>query len=80
MAGLGLSLISAHTIEAEVASNRIAVLDVVGLPIIRHWFLVRRANWNPTPVGEAIWDFTTAHAGEYMPDVLGRAARALVPA
>ena len=80
MAGLGLSLISAHTIEAEVESRRVAVLDVVGLPIIRHWFLVRRANWNPTPVGEAIWDFTTAHAGEYMPDVLGRNAPALVPA
>ena len=80
MAGLGLSLISAHTIEAEVESHRVAVLDVVGLPIIRHWFLVRRANWNPTPVGESIWDFTIKHASEFMPDVLGRNAPALVPA
>ena len=67
MAGLGLSLISAHTIEAEVNAGRLAVLDVKGLPIIRQWFLVRRANWIPTPVGEAIWDFTVAHAAEFMP-------------
>ena len=69
MAGLGLSLISAHTIEAEVASGRLAILDVKGLPIIRQWYLVRRANWTPTPVGEAIWDFAVAHAAEFMPNV-----------
>ena len=67
MAGLGLSLISAHTIEAEVAAGRLKVLDVEGLPIIRQWFLVRRANWTPTPVGEAIWDFACRRAGEFMP-------------
>ncbi len=67
MAGLGLSLISAHTIDAELSSGRIAVLDVKGLPMIRRWFLVRRANWTPTPVGAAIWDFATARAAEFMP-------------
>jgi DNA-binding transcriptional LysR family regulator len=67
MAGLGLSLISAHTIEKELEAGRLAVLDIKGLPIIRQWFLVRRANWTPTPVGEAIWDFTVAHAAEHMP-------------
>ena len=70
MAGLGLSLISAHTIEAELAAGRLAVLDVKGLPIIRQWFLVRRANWTPTPVGEAIWDFATARAAEFMPTLI----------
>ena len=72
IAGLGLSLISAHTIEAEVESRRIAVLDVKGLPILRQWFLVRRANWTPTPVGEAFWAFAVEHAAAAMPDVLGR--------
>ncbi len=67
MAGLGLSLISSHTVEAELATGRLAVLDVVGLPIIRQWFLVRRANWSPTPLGQAMWDFTIKHAAEFMP-------------
>ena len=70
MAGLGLSLISAHTIEAELATGRLAVLDVKGMPIIRQWFIVRRANWTPTPVGEAIWDFAAAHAAEFMPTLM----------
>ena len=74
MAGLGLSLISAHTIEAELATGRLAVLDVEGLPIVRQWYLVRRANWTPTPVGEAIWDFTTARAAEFMPALISSAA------
>ena len=78
MAGLGLSLISAHTIEAEVDSGRLAILDVKGLPIIRQWYLVRRANWTPTPVGEAMWDFAAAHAGEFLPNVA--MAPALEPA
>ncbi len=78
MAGLGLSLISAHTIDAELSSGRIAVLDVIGLPIVRKWFLVRRANWTPTPVGVAIWDFATARAGSFMPAFDLR--RALEPA
>ena len=67
MAGLGLSLISAHTIDAEAAAGRLAVLDVIGLPIVRQWFLVRRGSWSPTPVGEAIWDFASRRAGEFMP-------------
>jgi LysR family transcriptional regulator, low CO2-responsive transcriptional regulator len=75
IAGLGLSLISAHTIEAELASGRLAILDVVGLPIVRQWFLVRRANWTPTPVAEAFWEFATAHAASCMPDVLAQGRR-----
>ena len=74
MAGLGLSLISVHTIEAELLSHRIAVLDIKGLPVIRNWFLVRRANWTPTPVGEAIWEFATAHAAEFMPTAFSETA------
>ena len=71
MAGLGLSLISAHTIEAEVEGQRLAILDVKGLPIVRQWFLVRRANWSPTPVGEALWTFACEHAARFMPQVAG---------
>jgi DNA-binding transcriptional LysR family regulator len=67
IAGLGLSLISAHTIEAEIATNKLAILDVKGLPIVRQWFLVRRANWSPTPVGTAFWDFATKNASAFMP-------------
>src|SRR5579863_326252 len=53
MAGLGLALLSAHTIEAELESGRLAVLDVVGLPLLRQWFVVRRADRAPTAIAQA---------------------------
>lgn len=71
IAGLGLSLISAHTVEVEVASGLLAVLDVAGLPLMRQWFLVRRENWTPTPIGEAFWEFAVAHARDLMPALAG---------
>jgi DNA-binding transcriptional LysR family regulator len=58
MAGLGLALISAHTIEAEVESGRLVVLDVKGLPIFRQWFIVRRGDRSFSPVSQAMWEFT----------------------
>lgn len=71
MAGLGIALISAHTIEAEVESGRIAVLDVQGLPIMRQWFIVRRADRPVSPIGQAIWDFTLAEAPRLLPKLPG---------
>lgn len=41
MAGLGIAFISAHTIAVEVEEERLAVLDVAGTPLVRHWYLVR---------------------------------------
>ena len=49
MAGLGLSLISAHTIASEVAARRLAILKVPGLPIVRQWFVVRRTDRDLLP-------------------------------
>lgn len=43
-AGLGLGVISARTIELELEAGRLAVLPVEGFPILRHWYVVRRAQ------------------------------------
>ncbi len=67
MAGLGLALLSAHTIEAEIASARLAILDIVGLPLLRQWFVVRRADRTPTPIAQAMWDFALAEAPKLLP-------------
>ena len=39
-AGLGLGMVSAHTVELEVAAGRLALLDVVSFPIVKRWFVV----------------------------------------
>ena len=70
MAGLGLALISAHTIEAEVAAGRLVVLDVVGLPIMREWFVVHRADHVLSPIGQAMWDFTVQEGKDFLPKVV----------
>ncbi|HFB55382.1 MAG TPA: LysR family transcriptional regulator, partial [Hellea balneolensis] len=37
MAGLGIALISEHTVMAELAQKRLVALDFSGLPILRKW-------------------------------------------
>lgn len=41
-AGLGLGIVSRHTLELELALERLHVLDVESFPIMRHWYLVHR--------------------------------------
>jgi len=43
-AGLGLGIVSRHTLEWELALDRLAVLDVESFPIMRHWYLVHRSS------------------------------------
>jgi DNA-binding transcriptional LysR family regulator len=67
MAGLGLTLISAHTIEEEVAEGRLAVLDIKGLPIIRQLFVVHRADRVLTPPVRAMWDYMISEGRSFLP-------------
>ena len=39
-AGLGLSVLSLHTLTLEGTEGPVAVLDVEGFPILRHWYIV----------------------------------------
>jgi LysR family transcriptional regulator, low CO2-responsive transcriptional regulator len=56
MAGLGIALISAHTIEAEVEDGRLAVLEVDGLPVVRAWYVVKRREKRLLPAATALWE------------------------
>ncbi len=38
--GLGVAVLSATTVSSELALKELAVLDVLGLPLIRHWHVV----------------------------------------
>lgn len=71
MAGLGIALISAHTIALEVEQKRLAVLDLEGLPIWRQWFSVSRAERTLTPVMKAFEDFLLARGATFLPRVGG---------
>jgi LysR family transcriptional regulator for metE and metH len=67
MAGMGVALLSAHTIAAEVADGRLTVLDVEGLPIVRQWFVVRRSERRLLPAAKALWDHLRVSGADFLP-------------
>jgi len=63
-AGLGLAVVSSHTLELELETNRIAVLDVQDFPIMRHWYVVHPRSKRLSPVAQVFRKFVLegAHA------------------
>jgi DNA-binding transcriptional LysR family regulator len=56
-AGLGLGILSQQTLEMELALQRLVVLPVEDFPIMRHWYLVHRADKRLSPVAHAFKQF-----------------------
>ena len=67
-AGMGISLLSLHTIELELKTRRLAVLDVLGLPIVRDWHVVHLAAKRLSPVAQAFRGFLLSTAGKLLPE------------
>ena len=56
IAGLGIALISYHTVVEEIRSGRLIALDFVGLPIVRQWFLVHPSDTPPHGAAKSVFD------------------------
>lgn len=69
MAGMGVAFISAHTIAMEVEIGRLAILDVIGAPVMRQWFTVRRADRAPSPAIGAFETFARRRGRDFLPVV-----------
>ena len=61
-AGLGLGVVSIHTLEMELTLKRLTVLDVEDFPILRHWRLVYRRDKRFSAVARAFHDFIVEEA------------------
>jgi DNA-binding transcriptional LysR family regulator len=61
-AGMGLGVVSSHTIELEVETGRLVILDVEGFPIKRHWYMVYRKGKRLSPPAKAFHDFVLAES------------------
>jgi DNA-binding transcriptional LysR family regulator len=57
IAGMGVSLLSNHTIIRELAAGSLVVLDVQGFPMMSHWYVVHRRNKRLPPVALAFRSF-----------------------
>lgn len=56
-AGLGLGIVSIHTLALELETRWLVVLDVREFPILRHWYVVQRRGKRLSPVAQAFKDF-----------------------
>jgi LysR family transcriptional regulator, low CO2-responsive transcriptional regulator len=69
MAGLGIAFLSGHTIEQEIELGRLAILDVVGLPVHRQWYAVSRSDRKLSHALGAFQEFLQAQGPKLLPDL-----------
>lgn len=67
MAGLGLALLSAHTVHSELAEGKLVTLSLPRLPIMRDWYLIYRTDEALTPAAEVVRDFILGMEGRFLP-------------
>ncbi len=67
MAGLGIALISAHTVAWELEEGRLGLIRAPGLPMMRQWQVVRRREKHLLPAAEALWSFLAARGAAFLP-------------
>jgi LysR family transcriptional regulator, low CO2-responsive transcriptional regulator len=67
IAGLGIAFISAHTVAVELADGRLVALDVVGLPVMRTWFIVNLAKKRLLPSAQALRQFMIDEGQSFLP-------------
>lgn len=65
-AGLGLAVVSIHTLEVELEAHRLAILNVAGFPLKRHWFIVQRKGKRLSPVAQAFRQFVLDEAERFV--------------
>jgi DNA-binding transcriptional LysR family regulator len=66
MAGIGVSLISLHTLLLELRTGEIALLDVNGTPIERTWQIVHLRSKQLSPTSVVFRQFLLDHAATHL--------------
>ncbi len=72
MAGMGISLLSLHTLPLELKTAEICILDVLGTPIERTWYVVRMNNKRLLPAGVKFREFLLNEAAKGLESEFGR--------
>lgn len=66
MAGMGLSFLSLRTIRHELASGHLVLLDLVGLPVMRQWYVTHMSAKRLSPAAKALKSFLIEEGGPLM--------------
>jgi DNA-binding transcriptional LysR family regulator len=74
--GLGLSFLSLHALGPDAAPKSLVALDVEGLPIRRHWYIVYPAGKRLSVVAQAFYAHLKAEGSQIrFPQLAGFSAR-----
>jgi DNA-binding transcriptional LysR family regulator len=71
MANMGISFISSHTVGLELAARKLVILDVVGLPIIRDWYVIHLRDKVLAPIPAAFRTFLLEHGAGIIQKTVG---------
>ena len=63
-AGLGLGLVSRHTLDMELKLGQLVILDVQDTPILRHWYIVHRPGKRFSSAAQRFIDFMRTDASK----------------
>ncbi len=63
--GLGLGIVSLHTIRRELDDGRLVILDVESFPLMRKWYLAHRSGKKLSRAAEAFKTFVRERAWEF---------------
>ena len=66
LAGMGVSLLSLHTVGLELETGRLVTLDVAGLPVVRQWYVAHLAQKRLSPVTIACKRFFLEEAAAFI--------------
>ena len=59
-ANMGLGILSRHSIELELETGRLAILNVEHFPLLRHWYIVHRKSKRLSTAAQAFKQFLLA--------------------
>lgn len=68
-AGLGLGVVSIHTLEHELREKRLTMVNAEGFPIRRSWYLVQSKDKRLSPLAEKFRDYVLEQANRLNPDI-----------
>ncbi|HEU5438423.1 MAG TPA: LysR family transcriptional regulator [Ktedonobacterales bacterium] len=72
-ADLGIAVMPLGAIELELLAGRLVVLNVVGFPVHRHWYLARRAAGHSSAAATALWNFLIQYRDEVVRNLAAQA-------
>jgi len=74
IANMGIAFLSLHTAALELSARELAVLDIVGLPLVRRWYIVNIRGKALSPAAEALRYFVLERGEGLLAEQFGRSA------